>query len=204
MAVEPWTWILRALWLFLPAYAANMAPILAMALLPRWTWPIDAGKVWKDGRRVLGDGKTWRGFVAGAVAGALVALVQATWWRFEPYFSDFALGEAGPTGPLVLGTAFGIGAIVGDAVKSFFKRRTGRQGGAPWPPFDQLDFVVGGLGFAFLAAVALEAAGATARNWWVAEFGRWQVLVVLLVATPFLHFAVNVIGYKLRLKKVPW
>lgn len=37
----------------------------------------------------------------------------------------------------------GLGVGVGDAVKSFFKRRIGTKPGASWPVFDQLDFYIG-------------------------------------------------------------
>ncbi len=37
----------------------------------------------------------------------------------------------------------GMGALAGDAVKSFFKRQIGAKPGNMWPPFDQIDFVVG-------------------------------------------------------------
>lgn len=199
--------LVQTLWLFLPAYVANMAPVLAMKLAPGWSAPIDGGRLWRDGRRVLGAGKTWRGLGAACVAGALAAmsqsLVRTTAWDL----SDFAYtASGGMGGPLLLGLALGLGTAVGDAVKSFFKRRTGRVGGAPWVPFDQLDFVVGGLAFGAAASWLLAATGATRDDWFSSEFlgGRWPVLVVLFVATPLLHFVVNVIGFKLRLKKVPW
>lgn len=44
-----------------------------------------------------------------------------------------------------------LGTGVGDAVKSFFKRRVGIAPGASWPVFDQLDFFAGA--FLFVAAV---------------------------------------------------
>jgi len=44
--------ILQALWIIVPAYVAN-----ASALLVGGGTPIDFGKTWKDGKRVLGDGK---------------------------------------------------------------------------------------------------------------------------------------------------
>jgi len=34
--------------------------------------------------------------------------------------------------------------------------------------------------------------------------GRYGVWIVILVLTPLLHRTVNIIGYKLGLKKVPW
>ncbi len=58
--------IIQALWLVLPAYIAN-----ASALLVGGGTPIDFGKNWKDGKRILGDGKTWRGLITGAVVGMI-------------------------------------------------------------------------------------------------------------------------------------
>jgi CDP-2,3-bis-(O-geranylgeranyl)-sn-glycerol synthase len=200
------SFILQALWLFLPAYMANMAPVFAMKLLPDWTARMDGGKVWKDGRPMLGAGKTWRGLAAGVVFASVCAALQSLIRKSSIGWSDFDYHNHGLVGPIVLGAFFGAGAIVGDAVKSFFKRRTGREGGAPWVPFDQLDFVVGGLLFAFLGSWGLQLLPPAAPNWWWTELGgkHWPKLVVLVLLTPALHFVVNVIGYRLKLKKVPW
>lgn len=43
------------------------------------------------------------------------------------------------------GLTMGLAAMVGDAVKSFFKRRIGIAPGLPWIPADQLDFVFAGI-----------------------------------------------------------
>ncbi|MDX1747598.1 MAG: CDP-archaeol synthase, partial [Halobacteriales archaeon] len=61
--------VVGALWAMLPAYIPNNAAVLFGG-----GRPIDGGRTW-DGRRVLGDGKTWRGTVAGTLAGTAVALV---------------------------------------------------------------------------------------------------------------------------------
>lgn len=197
----------QALWLFLPAYNANMAPVFAMRWFPRWNRRIDGGRVWKDGRPLLGAGKTWRGLAAACLAATLTAFAQSYVRFSDVEFSDFGHALAGgPIGPLWIGFCFGLGAIVGDAVKSFFKRRTGREGGAPWVPFDQLDFVVGGLLLAYLGSLLLQLLPHAPANWWGSEFGggEWPKLLLLLVLTPLLHLAVNVIGFKLRMKRVPW
>jgi CDP-2,3-bis-(O-geranylgeranyl)-sn-glycerol synthase len=90
-------------------------------------------------------------------------------------------------------------ALVGDAAESYLKRRTGRDRGAAWFPFDQLDFVVFGLLGMLLASPLLPAG-------WVIEalFGHWLILTTLIVGTPALHLLVNRIGYWLKLKDVPW
>ena len=225
-----WESVLHGLLFFLPAYVANMSPVFVAKLVPKWSAPIDGGRNAKDGKRVLGPGKTWRGLVGGTVFGALTAVVVA--WLVPPFSAagfwdgwDYSLGGY-PGGPIgsdgercptdiacsepdvagaswwavaLFGAILGFAALVGDAVKSYFKRRTGRDRGKPWVPFDQLDFVVFGL-----AAMAL--ASPLLADGWVREalLGDWVVLATLVVLTPLLHFLVNVIGYVLKLKDVPW
>ena len=51
--------------------AVNGAPILAARLLGgRWDAPVDGGCRCPDGHRVFGAAKTWRGRLAGLLAGA--------------------------------------------------------------------------------------------------------------------------------------
>lgn len=200
-----WQSVLFGLLFFLPAYVANMSPLLVARVIPRWNAPIDGGRMAKDGRRVLGAGKTWRGLVGGAATGALTALVVA--WLVPPaghpgFFAGWDYGRGQGSSWLAIGlfgALLGFFALVGDAVKSYFKRRRGKVGGAPWVPFDQLDFVVFGLAAAFAFQWLL------APGWvWHALTGDWLVLGTIVILTPGLHFLVNVIGYWLRLKEVPW
>src|SRR5688500_15171210 len=69
--------IVQALCLFLPAFMANMAPVFAMKLFPKWDARIDRGRNHKDGKPLLGAGKTWRGLVAGSVLGSVTALAPS-------------------------------------------------------------------------------------------------------------------------------
>jgi CDP-2,3-bis-(O-geranylgeranyl)-sn-glycerol synthase len=221
-----WGSVLYALLFFLPAYVANMSPLLVAKAIPGWKAPIDGGRMAKDGRRVLGKGKTWRGLVGGTVVGALTAVIIAlvvpaydepgffAGWDYGfhgfagppigsspdcPPEAKCALPESSLVAVALYGAILGFAALVGDAVKSYFKRRQGKEGGAPWVPFDQLDFVVFGLVAAFMAAPLL------AEGWVVAALlDDWVVIVTLLVLTPALHFLVNVLGYWLKLKEVPW
>jgi len=131
--------LVATLWFFLPAYLANMAPVLIGDRLAALAVPIDGGRSWR-GVRIFGAHKTWRGLVVGVVAGAAVGLLQ-----------ELLLGAGVHVGPVLpaavpslgAGTLLGLGAGVGDAVKSFFKRRAGIAPGGTWVPFDQLDFVAG-------------------------------------------------------------
>jgi len=61
---------LAGVWLMLPALIPNSAAVLFGG-----GGPMDLGKSWR-GKRVLGDGKTWRGFFGGSLAGAAFGLLQ--------------------------------------------------------------------------------------------------------------------------------
>jgi len=93
------------------------------------------------------------------------------------------------------GAAVGLaaGAMAGDIAASFLKRRSGRERGASFPVLDQLDFVAGAL-----VAVYLIAPG------WAAATFTPAVIATVVVLTPLLHLATNVIGYQLGVKAEPW
>jgi len=170
--------ITTAIWLMLPAYIPN----ICAALVGRGI-AIDFGKMFRDGRRILGDGKTYRGFILGVLSGIVVGLVQ----NFTvPYigYPDFT------TSVLI---CLPLGAMTGDVVKSFFKRRFGLKQGVPLRLVDQLDLVLGAWALTY----------AFSREWFITNF-TLQVMIVVLVITPILHKTVNVIGYKLGKKDVPW
>ncbi len=56
--------LIIAFWLMLPAYIPNNC-----AALFGGGMPLDWGQTFQDGRRTLGDGKTFRGTIAGTVCG---------------------------------------------------------------------------------------------------------------------------------------
>jgi CDP-2,3-bis-(O-geranylgeranyl)-sn-glycerol synthase len=171
---------LKGLWFILPAIVANMAPVF-VRIGP--ATPIDGGRVWKDGKRILGDHKTWRGLIAATLIAAFVGFLQMTVCES---WQSFVCSEVHMT-PL-LGGVLGFFAIVGDAVKSFFKRRQNFKPGAAWWPWDTIDFMVAALLIGFLVSESL----------------TWKMALILLIVTPLGHRAINWIGWKLGLKEVPW
>ncbi|MFB6281052.1 MAG: CDP-2,3-bis-(O-geranylgeranyl)-sn-glycerol synthase [Haloferacaceae archaeon] len=175
--------VVGALWAMLPAYVPNNAAVLAGG-----GRPIDGGRTW-GGRRLLGDGKTWRGTAAGVLAGVALALALDA---VRPGIAAL-LGVALPPFPLPAAVGLAAGAMAGDVGASFLKRRTGRGRGSPVPLVDQLDFVVG----------ALALAAALAPGWFLRTFTLPAVGVVL-VATPLLHVGTNAVAYALGLKSEPW
>lgn len=110
---------MTVLTLLLLLLIANGAPVLAhLWLQDRWVAPIDRGRRWPDGRRILGDSKTWRGFVAGLVSTAAAAEVLGYGVRF--------------------GTLFATLSLIGDLISSFTKRRLGLPPSARATGLDQL------------------------------------------------------------------
>jgi CDP-2,3-bis-(O-geranylgeranyl)-sn-glycerol synthase len=138
--------LLQTLWFFVPAYLANMAPVLVHGHLKALDRPLDGGRMlW--GKRIFGAHKTWRGLVAGTVVG-LAAFAGQRLVYDAGWLRGLAAIDYGDT-TLALGLLLGLGTGVGDAVKSFFKRRVAIAPGEPWIGFDQLDFMVGAGLFAF-------------------------------------------------------
>lgn len=164
--------ILSSIYLILPAYVANMCPVL-FGKIPLLGSPIH--------EKLFGAHKTYRGFIAGFIGALAVLAIQ------QQVQTDYALLDYQQINIFLYAFLFGIGALAGDAIKSFFKRRLKIKPGRPWFPFDQLDFVLGA--YLFLLPVYII---------------PWQNLLAILILTPALHFLTNLIGYALKLKKVWW
>ena len=173
--------LLAALWIMIPAYVPNSAA----AVFGGGT-PIDLGKLWSDGRRVFGDGKTYRGFFGGMFCGILAGLVEIWAW------SSFNL-TALPRQTLLSITLLAAGALLGDLVKSFFKRRLGKERGESWPLADQYDLVIGS--FVLILLVYPQ---------WLFENITLPIAAWIVIITPILHRVVNIIGYYIGVKEVPW
>ncbi|MFC6796769.1 MULTISPECIES: CDP-2,3-bis-(O-geranylgeranyl)-sn-glycerol synthase [unclassified Haladaptatus] len=172
-----------AFWAMLPAYIPNNAAVLFGG-----GPPIDGGRTWR-GRRILGDGKTWRGTAAGTLIGVLVGVALNAIRPSLNQLLDFTL----PAFPLVAAFSLAFGAMLGDILASFIKRRSGRERGAAFPLLDQLDFVVVALLLTFLVATG-----------WFRQTFTLPVIVTVLILTPVLHILTNVIAYVLGLKNEPW
>ncbi len=190
--------VARALWLMLPAYIANMG-----ATIVGGGPPIDGGREWSDGRRILGDGKTWRGLLLAPAVAVVFTWILRALGTVDP-LSGWGLSGFGP-GPwwVVLSYSLGFGALAGDATVSFVKRRRGFERGEKWLGPDQLDFVLGAWTVALLVSLVLHVGGLTASNWFLGAF-TGPILLTLLVLTPGLHLVVNYIGWRIGVKEVPW
>lgn len=131
---------------FLPAGIANSTPVVAAKIswLKALDTPIDGGRSFR-GTRIFGDHKTVRGFVTGTFTAVVVTFLIQQLYIYSSYIQSISPVDYSAINPLILGALLGFGALAGDAIKSFFKRRTSIPPGKSWFPFDQLDYIVGGL-----------------------------------------------------------
>lgn len=170
--------LFTALWIMIPAYVPN-----PVAVIVGGGTPIDLGKHYRDGRRVLGDGKTYRGLFGGILGGILVGILLI-WIEGMLGFSIHTLLSV---------VLLASGALIGDLVKSFFKRRLNKKRGEKWLIADQYDLVAGA--FAMVALFDLP---------WLTAHVTLAVALWIIIATPLLHRGANIIGYLAGMKDVPW
>lgn len=166
--------VAHALYLILPAYCANAAPVIFGG-----GTPIDFGKTFLDGKPIFGSHKTIRGFLAGLIVGTLVGFVLQI---VSPLQSVLFQYDAS------LGFVLSLGALVGDLFDSFIKRRLGFPPGSSFPIADQLDFVVGALLFSLM----------------VSPLPPIHIILIVLIITPPIHLATNFLAFLLGVKRTPW
>ncbi|KXB06062.1 hypothetical protein AKJ51_04280 [candidate division MSBL1 archaeon SCGC-AAA382A20] len=169
--------IIRALWLIFPAYVANATPVLCEGNVS-----IDGGKNFFDGNRILGDGKSIEGFFTGFIMGGSVGVLQIFAWTNPEVQIILKTQVWNWKVPILLS----LGALLGDMVASFLKRRKDIPSGKSILLLDQLDFIIG----AFLLVSLV----------WIPG---WRVFLIWIVITPWIHLATNFFAYKLNFKSKP-
>jgi CDP-2,3-bis-(O-geranylgeranyl)-sn-glycerol synthase len=175
--------LVEAIYLILPAYAANgLTPLVG---LRKGLHAVDGGRRFK-GEPLFGPGKTWEGLVFGTLVGGLIGLIEMLAYPYLPFSISPVSLDIIPMS-ILLGLLLGSGAMLGDLGGSFIKRRLKVQRGKPAPILDQEDFLAGALLFSLLL-VSL----------------KWDWVILLAVITPVIHIVANVIGYVLKVKKQPW
>ena len=171
--------VVNTLILFFPSMVTNAFPVLTRVLFKE-KHPIDFNKYFIDGGRVFGDGKTWEGFLLGILSSLSVGISYT-----------YILGSY--TWVIYSLTA-GLGALLGDLLNAFVKRRLGIRTGAPFPPFDQVDYLLGSyclvkvLNIDLLLSTSLEL-----KN-----------LLIGMMISLILHPLTNFIAYMIKVKDVPW
>ena len=165
--------IAAALWFIFPAYCANAAPVIFGG-----GQAMDFGKRFFDGKPLLGSHKTVRGFLAGLIVGTLVGLVQTLLFEqiLFQYSTQFRY-------TVFLGFMLSLGALTGDLIESFIKRRLNHVPGSSLPVADQIDFILG----AFLFSIPVSPPSLPA------------VLIILLITIP-IHLLTNLGAALLNIK----
>lgn len=171
------------LYFILPAYFSNGGGLVFGGGLP-----VDFGKSDSNGTRWIGDGVTWRGLIAGTIIGIITGAVQG-------YFAPDIIAEIGQyiitpiitdiNSGILIGFLLGFGALLGDAIGSFLKRRLGIGRGKPAPILDQLDFLIVAL---ILVSFVVEL--------------NLLFIVIAIVLTLAIHLIANSGAYLLGLKDV--
>lgn len=180
--------LFTVLWFFLPAGLANMFPLFAakLPILKKWEYPMDFFLEFR-GKRVLGSHKTIRGLVTGILVGILIVWIQKELYLNWEFLRNALALNYFQYNFVYLGALLGLGAIIGDAVKSFFKRQLNIPSGETWMFFDQIDYVLGGIVFTY----------------WYAPLSIEQYLYLTIMYFG-LHMLTTVIGYLLGLKEKPF
>ncbi len=175
--------LLQCFYLMLPAYFANMAPIIVKDAFKSLKIPIDFNKKIKN-KPIFGKNKTFRGLFFGVIFAVIIAYLQFLLYK-NNIFVNISIADY--SNWLLIGFLMGFGAIFGDLIESFIKRRMNYEPGKSFVPFDQLDFVIGALIFIYpLVALSLS-----------------KIIIILLLSF-VLHIIVNHIAYYIKLRREQW
>ena len=179
--------ILSCLYFFLPAYFVNIVPplIKKSRFFQFLDKPIDFNKNFL-GKPVLGSHKSWRGAIFGIIIGFLIIFSQKLFYQF-PAIQKISFLDYQRINIYLFAFLMSFGAVFGDLLFAFIKRRLGLEPGASFLPFDQINYVIGV--FLFL------------QLFLKFNFMAWFTLLVL---TFFLHIIGNYLGYSLGLHKAKW
>jgi CDP-2,3-bis-(O-geranylgeranyl)-sn-glycerol synthase len=89
--------------------------------------------------------------MTGVIAGMLTSLIVflGRWFFVSvlPVYSEYYNLYSGWLVSMMIGGWLGLGALVGDMVKSFWKRRLGIKPGTMFQPWDGIDYMVGAIIF---------------------------------------------------------
>lgn len=175
--------LFKCFYFMLPVYFANMAPVMIKGSFKELKVPVDFDTR-IDGQTIFGRHKTFRGLIFGVVFAIIIAFIQYLIYDIEFFklisFIDYSNW-------LLVGLLLGSGAVMGDLVESFFKRRLNVKPGKPLIPWDQLDFVIGSLIFIYP----------------VYRLSFTQIATIIILSF-VLHVTINHAAYYLKIRKVKW
>ncbi|MFW6450050.1 MAG: CDP-archaeol synthase [Nanoarchaeota archaeon] len=178
-------WFLTSVYYALPGLIANMMPVFFKRRLKFLAKPIDFGAK-LNGVRMFGSHKTIRGFVVAIAGGLIVGLIQFLIKDLH-FIQAISYVEYTFASALLIGTAFGFGALVGDALESLLKRQLNIKPGKPFIPLDQIDYIIGIAAFSFLFKPL-----------------TLHMFLTLLIAGAVMSVIATKIGYLSKIRKEKW
>jgi len=208
--------LIFSLLFIVPAYLSNASMVITGG-----GKPIDGGRTFRDGRRILGDHKTWNGlkgplYIAIPISLFLFILFNLLWEPIKDVILDastqglyilyddinifkyYFIGGDFPINFLVLIIRIVLasyGAVIGDLFGSFLKRRFNIKSGAPFWIVDQLDF-------ALVALLFVSIPGFISPSTFLLP--DIYIVIFLIILTPAVSIIANTVAYVLGLKDVPW
>ncbi len=208
--------LIFSLLLIVPAYISNASMVVTGG-----GKPIDGGRYFRDGRRILGDHKTWNGlkgplYIGIPISFFIFLLFNVLWIPIEEIITEataqgqyvlydnikifeyYFKGGEFPINFLVLIIRIVLasyGAVIGDLIGSFLKRRFDIKSGEPFWILDQLDF-------ALLALLFVSIPGFIAPNLFFLPDSL--IMIFLFILTPAVSIIANTVAYLIGLKDVPW
>ena len=174
--------IIQCFYFILPAYFANMAPVIVKKI-NFLEIPIDFNKKIND-KPIFGKNKTFRGLIFGIIFAMIITYLQFLLYK-NGLFVEISITDYSNWS--LIGFLMGFGAIFGDLVESFVKRRLNYKSGKSFVPFDQLDFVVGALIFVYPLVTLL-----------------LDKIIIILVLSFVLHVIVNHFAFYMGIRKEKW
>ncbi len=208
--------LIFSLLFIVPAYISNASMVITGG-----GKPIDGGRYFRDGRRILGDHKTWNGlkgplYIGIPISFFMFLLFNILWIPISDIINDataqgqyllynepkifqyYFIGGEFPINFLVLIIRIVLasyGAVVGDLIGSFLKRRFDIKSGAPFWIVDQLDFVL-------VALLFVSIPGIISPNLFLLP--DIFIITFLIILTPAVSIIANTVAYVVGLKNVPW
>jgi len=143
-----------------------------LPIFKAWQIPMDGGKTLRDGKRIFGDNKTWKGFV-----GMIVLTAFSAWlfWRGTFQYS------------YLYGAWLGFAYVIFELPNSFFKRRLGlkpgKNGGLVQTLCDQADSAIG---YALFLTIIHPMS--------------WHEIVGIIVIGTATHYVFNILLFFLKLR----
>ncbi|UCD00437.1 MAG: CDP-2,3-bis-(O-geranylgeranyl)-sn-glycerol synthase [Promethearchaeota archaeon] len=208
--------LIFSLLFIVPAYISNASMVITGG-----GKPIDGGRYFRDGRRILGDHKTWNGlkgplYIGIPISFCIFLLFNILWIPISDIINDataqgqyllyndikifeyYFIGGEFPVNFLILIIRIilaSYGAVLGDLIGSFLKRRFDIKSGAPFWIVDQLDFALVALLFASIP-------GFIWPNLFILPDPF--IIIFLIILTPAVSIIANTVAYIIGLKDVPW